>query len=241
LRRRTESLSDTAIAFCHCLSGGLGRDLLRGARSLGEANDELPAGATLDTVALSVLIWEMRSKAEAVALALDSQTKSPESAALRREMELVAQSQSAVDWLIACEKFLATDKAFRALAFDRANASRKNRANLGQPESIASKLGLEQMRQEFYTYLLFLATLDQLFCQSSDDVRWFEQNPITLVDRLAMIRARLESDTVTAWRDMNSFRVDLGLNRLPGPEKSAERFWSAHSVVAAVRAFAARG
>jgi hypothetical protein len=54
LRRRTESLSDTAIAFCQCLSGGLARDLLRTARSLGEANDELAAGATLDRVAQSV-------------------------------------------------------------------------------------------------------------------------------------------------------------------------------------------
>jgi hypothetical protein len=212
LRRRTESLSDTAIAFCHCLSGGLARDLLRSARSLGEANDELAEGATLDKVAHSVLIWEMRSKAEAVALALDSQANSPSRAGLKRELELVAQSHNAYDWIVASDKFLAIDDTFRALVFNRSSDSREYLANPSHAESITSNLGMDQMRQEFYTYLLFLATLDELFCCTHDDVKWFEQDALSVVDRLAAIRARLESDTVATWRDINSIRLDLGFN-----------------------------
>jgi hypothetical protein len=238
LRRRTNSLSDTAIAFCHCLSGGLARDLLRSARSLGEANDELPAGATLDLVAHSVLLWEMRSKAEAVTLALDSQTNSLRSAALKRELELVAQSHSAVDWIIASDKFLAIDDTFEALVFNRSGDSREKLANRSHAESITSDAGLDEMRQEFYTYLLFLATLHELFCRAYDDVKWFEQDPLSLMDRLAAVRARLESDTVTTWRDINSIRMDLGLGCVGQPGRSAERFWSANSIVAAIRALA---
>ncbi|MGP4103670.1 hypothetical protein [Nonomuraea sp. KM90] len=63
--RRVVGLTEPYVAFCHCLSGGLSRDLLRAARAVIRAAHALPA-ETLAPICLAVLKDEVRKKARAL-------------------------------------------------------------------------------------------------------------------------------------------------------------------------------
>ncbi|MEV0310818.1 hypothetical protein [Nonomuraea fuscirosea] len=65
LHRRVVGLTEPYIAFCHCLSGGLSRDLLRAARAVIRAAVALPS-PTLTSICLAILKDEMRKKAHAL-------------------------------------------------------------------------------------------------------------------------------------------------------------------------------
>ncbi|MFF0773436.1 hypothetical protein ACFYUK_31400 [Nonomuraea wenchangensis] len=65
LYRRVVGLTEPYIAFCHCLSGGLSRDLLRAARAVVRTAYALPSPA-LAPICLAVLKDEIRKKAHAL-------------------------------------------------------------------------------------------------------------------------------------------------------------------------------
>ncbi|MEU4512010.1 hypothetical protein AB0G05_21145 [Nonomuraea wenchangensis] len=65
LYRRVVGLTEPYIAFCHCLSGGLSRDLLRAARAVVRTAYALPSPA-LAPICLAVLQDEIRKKAHAL-------------------------------------------------------------------------------------------------------------------------------------------------------------------------------
>ncbi|MEV5889133.1 hypothetical protein [Nonomuraea fuscirosea] len=65
LYRRVVGLTEPYIAFCHCLSGGLSRDLLRAARAVIRTAHALPS-ESLSPICLAVLKDEVRNKAHAL-------------------------------------------------------------------------------------------------------------------------------------------------------------------------------
>ncbi|MFD1547389.1 hypothetical protein [Nonomuraea guangzhouensis] len=65
LYRRVVGLTEPYIAFCHCLSGGMSRDLLRAARAVIRAAHALPSAA-LTPICLAVLKDEVRKKSRAL-------------------------------------------------------------------------------------------------------------------------------------------------------------------------------
>ncbi|GAA3793537.1 hypothetical protein GCM10022226_11080 [Sphaerisporangium flaviroseum] len=67
LNRRVVGLTEPFVAFCHCLSGGLSRDLIRAARSVIRTGLALPDGtAALESICAEVIQEELRSKARAI-------------------------------------------------------------------------------------------------------------------------------------------------------------------------------
>ncbi|MFC4585422.1 hypothetical protein [Sphaerisporangium corydalis] len=66
LNRRVVGLAEPYIAFCHCLSGGLSRDLIRAARSVISIGRGLSDGAKLEPICAAVIREELCNKARAI-------------------------------------------------------------------------------------------------------------------------------------------------------------------------------
>lgn len=79
LNRRVLGLPEPYVAFCHCLSGGLSRDLIRAARSVIQEGNKLPDGtASLEPICAMVIREELRNKARAIVESAMKHPMSPE-------------------------------------------------------------------------------------------------------------------------------------------------------------------
>ncbi|WP_182880444.1 hypothetical protein [Microbispora sp. H10949] len=87
LYRRVVGLSEPYVAFCHCLSGGLPRDLIRAARRVIRAGRTLTDGvATLGPICVAIVREELRHKARAMLDAAAARPMTPEMLSLLHEV-----------------------------------------------------------------------------------------------------------------------------------------------------------
>ncbi|GAA4586578.1 hypothetical protein GCM10023194_33120 [Planotetraspora phitsanulokensis] len=66
LYRRVVGLTEPYVAFCHCLSGGLPRDLIRAARRVVRAGRAMPDTALLTSICGVIIREELQHKAQAI-------------------------------------------------------------------------------------------------------------------------------------------------------------------------------
>ncbi|GAA1283822.1 hypothetical protein Psi02_29700 [Planotetraspora silvatica] len=66
LYRRVVGLTEPYVAFCHCLSGGLPRDLIRAARRVVRNGHDLSEAATLARICSAIIREDLMHKAKAI-------------------------------------------------------------------------------------------------------------------------------------------------------------------------------
>jgi hypothetical protein len=214
LYRRVIGLSEPYIALCHCLSGGLARDLIRAARhviSIGETltsnspqlmdedGDYIidspgtykfvrqpppPAGPTLETVCSAVVRDELRRKIRAVAHVANNSAPS--------------QAQDLQGALYDIVRQLSPDAAAIKIVDTACQAA--------PGESAA----ITQLRVDFAAYAYYCATLQEVFTEDLTGERMMmatrtSADPGTF-DALAGARHDFTLDTQLAWRSITRFR-----------------------------------
>lgn len=181
LYRRVIGLTETYVALCHCMAGGLPRDLIRAARRIIQTANR-PAGEpeSLADTAAAVVADDIRRQAAATSAALPAVN-----ADLRRHLYEItagtATSGSALKLLDELPAVTADD-----------------------PEDAA------RIRRDFATYVYFSATLAEIFTERLDTERMIaataEDGGAGTFDALAAARYTFAQDTRLAWHSITAFR-----------------------------------
>ena len=219
LYRRVIGLTEPYVALCHCLAGGLARDLIRAARQIGRASETFAGDSgpetaepswvdadlifasrllrdtaprqtlTLSTICAAVVREEIRRKARAVARAAIS-------AAPGRGQELQDTLNHIARNLAAGEPVLTIVDVVSQPAAD-------------EPDSVAG------LRLDFAAYAYYCATLQEVFTDQLDPVRFIKAADASRAhgtfDALAEARDAFTIDTRIAWRSITRFRQTWSL------------------------------
>ena len=194
LYRRVVGLAEPYIALCHCLSGGLARDLIRAARLVVRIGQSLPEPVQLPDVCIRVVRDEIRRKAVALAKIVSSRA----SAGSQQDLLSVLHAMS--------------------------NGATEAKPTLelvdlvGKTDVLASP-EITLLRSDLAGYLYFCATLEAVFTDTLDEerMRWAtsETDHPGHLDRLARARTVFAQDTRFAWRLIDEVRAAWGLPVYP--------------------------
>lgn len=206
IERRIVGLRRPFTLLCHCLSGGLPRDLVRAARDVVTLNAERRReheGAEdleLSAVCASLVAGDVRVKADAAILACRPLPPSATLSGIRA-------------WLHEARNTAVTSRSL----LDRCQQAEERLGRLaGQPTPQEAELA-----SEFVTFCLYAATLLEFFDESSRTTAEFlaaapEVGPGTM-DQLVSARQDFAVDPKLAWAGISSFRDRFGLKRIPWP------------------------
>lgn len=198
LYRRVVGLTEPYIALCHCLSGGLPRDLIRAARQvvrIGQ-NQSQQQPARLPEVCRHLVGEETQRKARAVAKIVSSRGGADSAPDLLELLHTVTRNATHAE-----------------LSIDLIN--QVSRTEPPTPPEIAA------LRLDLAGYLYFCLTLIEVFDERLDDkrIRWAtsETDHPGHIDRLAQARSMFTEDTRFAWLMIDDIRTAWALTACPPP------------------------
>ncbi|HTW00019.1 MAG TPA: hypothetical protein VMF87_06930 [Streptosporangiaceae bacterium] len=226
LYRRVIGLTEPYVAFCHCLAGGLARDLVRAARQLGRAGEMTGGDARLaladldgvvdpDLVPAFRLLYETGPQPTPTLSGVCAAVVREE---LRRKARAVihaaasaapGQGRDLQDTLNHIGHGLAADEPAIKIV------DLVGRSAAGEPDSIAG------LRFDFAAYAYYLATLQEVFTDKLDRERFVKASDASgapgTFDALAQARDAFTIDAQLAWRSITAFRQAWTLEiRTPG-------------------------
>jgi hypothetical protein len=192
LQRRVIGMPLPFIFLCHCIAGGLARDVIRVAREVVVSNSSGPSGWALHEACRKVLEADIRAKVAASLVA-------------SRRM---AGGQN-VDELRAWLQRLQTTAIDANVLFDVCN--REGRiliAQMGNEEgpAAAPNDSPRLLAAEFLTFLLYAATLLELFDPSRSPDYYREARESGRIEQLALARQAMSVHPRTAWETLREFR-----------------------------------
>lgn len=215
LQRRAIGMSVPFLCLCHCLSGGLPRDLIRNARELLELSRAPEGSNELTNLTRTLVASELDRKRRAVAIA--------------------AAKISAEPWT---GRFLDAVQATRADVTPEAllNASYalvQDGEHDPQDEAAETHSRLALLRLELAAYHYYCATLTRFFSNDLTEARLKAAEEATgdaSIDQLARARQAFAVSPRVAWSTVSTFRgaydPTYDMNVLPlmdQPDKTAAR------------------
>jgi len=208
LDRRIIGLPLLFELLCHCLSGGLPRDLIRVARNLVELDTSLLTSADVSSVCVALVQQELAANAEAVAIVGRVDRLHPDGSSMLLWANQLAEL-AGHDLLDHCRVLLAGNW-FLGGAADTSTEMTAARAR-------SAALTLEMLALGYYC-----ATVVDFFTGKCSDEALEElstqEGSSTVVERLAKARQALAVHPAVAWNAVSSFRADYRLDQLPYPD-----------------------
>ena len=226
LSRRVTGLTEPYVALCHCLAGGLARDIIRAGRQVVHASETIAGAAgtvkaaraaddpaILKSTTAFVLLQEARGYQRPSLGAICREVVREE---LERKSQAVAQAASSVGGgqsqaLLDCLHNAARsiDRGVHGLKIVDLVA----RSAVGEPEQVA------RLRGDFAAYAYYCATIQDVFCDTLDAEQMVRATsnagePGTF-DELAAARHDFALGTQHAWQAISQFREVWGLDVLP--------------------------
>lgn len=209
LYRRVIGLTEPYVALCHCLSGGLARDLIRAARQVARAAQGLPrmAGRVPDEddegPAAFAYQW-LRQHHVRPAPTLSSVCTAVATNDLRRKLQAAARLATTTGQAWELQQTLST--AARSLEDGKPTLEIVD--ILAQP-SAGEPAPVTAMRLELAAYAYYCATLQDIFADSLDTAK--TTTAITTAspgsfDALATARLAFSLDPHLAWHAITTFR-----------------------------------
>jgi hypothetical protein len=196
LRRRVAALPVPFGCLCHCLAGGLPRDLIRACRSLYLLAPKA-AGRTLTELAMLLIEEDFGRKRHAIELS-----------AKQLDIEQVS------DFLMAMRGLEHLEPSVDLL--DRHAAVFAAGSKLSDAEPSSDERRLAGLSMEFGCYLLYCATLIAFFGDQLNEaaVRIAEQSGA--FEALAKARQMMSLDPKLSWQLCAEFRRTIGI-KSPSP------------------------
>jgi hypothetical protein len=217
LKRRTV-IPEPFIALCHCVSGGLPRDLIRTARTLYRLNAEHQLGGSLAGVTQALIGEDLLAKTAASWVELAHNEAEPEATLFKAWLKRASAEPVDGDVLYqACSDLWEQARTWnRASPNGTAEPGRSHDAAPGERERLNS-LGLE-----INAYRYLAATILQFFAsQPSDSELRTAADPTAgnaSFERLAEARLLFASGPLLAWSLVSDFRGAHAMPALPLPD-----------------------
>jgi hypothetical protein len=211
LKRRTTRIAEPFLCLCHCLSGGLPRDLIRTCRDLLDIA-ALEAVKDLLPVARLVITQECHAKARAMTTATtklsaaDSQTEF-----LSQLTELLTEQATEQSLLSRAGQLLAAADALRNQVAKMSSA--KDGSAL---EEATNLIGLADLQSEFGLYLGYVATVLEVMSYAEASGTWQQLEVDTaagrnVFDKLASTRQALAVSASVGRQRLAQLRSAQGL------------------------------
>jgi hypothetical protein len=233
LYRRVIGLSEPFVALCHCLAGGLARDLIRAARQVVRV-----AAAISQMDPASVLAQELEEYGVEDSAAYVFFQHRPEQA--KPTLATIAAAVIQDDLLRklrAVSSVIASTAPASATELHDTLYQARQTLTLGQPvlhvvdlmtaASPEEAAALTRLRTDFAAYAYYCATLQEVFTDELNrehiiSATTVPQGPGSF-DVLANARAAFSLDTLLAWRLITQFRKTWSLKtRKPGQAPAAD-------------------
>jgi hypothetical protein len=221
IKRRT-IMPDPFIALCHCISGGLPRDLIRTARTLYRLNARRNLGGSLENITRALITEDLHAKTAASWVELARLTAEPEATLFKSWFKRVTalsadgngQGHKPPDsWLVNGDALYQTSADFWTEAGKWPNASSASGPNGDGPpagtksgqNALVNSLGLE-----INAYHYLAATIVQFFgSQPSDSDLRTASAPAAgkaSFEMLAEARLLFVNSPLLAWGMISDFR-----------------------------------
>jgi hypothetical protein len=213
LYRRVIGLTEPFVALCHCLSGGLARDLIRAARQVTRAAQTLSGGPAHlpdehDEGTLSYLL-PPRDRARPAPV-LSSICTAVVTGDLRRKFRAVALAAATIGQAVELQQTLST--ATRCLQADPPTLAIVDLLSQAVPDEPGPVTAL---RLELAAYAYYCTTLQDVFGGSLDTERIAKATTSAdpgSFDALAAARLAFTLDPHIAWQSITEFRKAWALD-----------------------------
>ncbi len=207
LLKRRAVLPLPYTALCHCVSGGLPRDLIRTARTLFRLNTSPGTTDTVDALALALVVEDVRAKTAAMSVDLARIDAEPEATRFGYLLQQTEQWLEQVPATTAAAAGEALLKQCRGFWADAAQWPR-TRASDGAARAARSRLAALGLEATAYHY--FAATLLDFFCSYSTDnhlrtAARVNAGPAS-IENLARARLLFANGPLVAWELISEFR-----------------------------------
>ena len=205
----SDRISDSQVALCYCLAGGLPRDFLRLCRKLGEVNSATGVDNSLDKVMGLLLGSELSSRIDGLRFAVEDEGEAEAVAAFIAELEIVHQSIEQGRAFGLLEHFLANDASFTSLCLTPISIE-----SLDQLPQEKTRTWTCDSRRQLFTYIYFAETVREAFYSvgsSGEDHSNTAQKTIDAFEYLCAARHQMEMDPAGGWRAITSARLRFGL------------------------------
>jgi hypothetical protein len=207
LKRRTTKIPEPFLCFCHCLSGGLPRDLIRACREVLHTSKKTGL-STLPRLSEAVLSLDIKGKTQAVATALSKLNLEHNRTLFLGRLAELAIAPITADHLLHSSTDLLADAKSAATAVQAANAD----ATPGRvPQDLERLLALYR---ETAMYLYYAATLIELFGREWGEREWLGMERSGAWDEVARVRQSLALNPAVGGALLSRFRVNQKLRAL---------------------------
>jgi hypothetical protein len=229
LYRRVIGLTEPYVALCHCLAGGLARDLIRAARQVTRASAALTGGnqplpdqdeLNVDSSTEFLLLRETPAQQHPSLSTVCTAVVQEE---LRRKTRAVAHVASSIETGHAPDLQDTLHGITRYLTLD---THAIDIVDLACQPIIGQSAALTSLRLDFAAYAYYCATLQDVFTEELDTARMItatstSPDPGTF-DALAAARQAFSLDTHLAWQSITQFRQAWSLETREPPEGDDE-------------------
>ena len=220
IRGRT-IMPETFAALCHCLSGGLPRDLIRTARTLYSLNADRELDGRLDSIVRAVVESDLRAKTAAYIMELGQLHWNVAVPSVVHMLRILPdRAMKGEDLFLACAEI-------RESMGKRVNASRHgghSRNETGET-AIGARSHFGTLMTEICSYSYFAVTILQFFERQLTDKELMTAGLTQgdgSFDSLAEARLQFAQGPVLAWDIVSAFRETHGFPTLMLPEFSVE-------------------
>ena len=215
VERRIVGLRVPFILLCHCMAGGLARDVIRAARDVVTLNSERSADLTLSGVTRLLVTDDINQKAEAALVACRRVSAARGVDALLTWLHTATRTDWSADMLL--EWLQEAPRQLRPLLLAEA-LGRGRTADVSAAADIA---------REFASYCLFAATLLQYFVSErlADEFQLAVTPGVgPEIDTLVRARQDFVIDARLAWVGITQFRSACGVESPRFPQLFSVRF-----------------
>jgi hypothetical protein len=230
-----QQVSDTQVALCYCLAGGLPRDFLRFCRQLGETNLVQGGEQCLEEIMGCLLEQECKYRVDGIRLGSRSRDDGERGVAFIVELDRITAAINSRGTAISFANFFDQDRSFASAVRspDEGNTYYGHDNSIQETGAVQDINWIRDTRRQLYTYLYFIEAIRELFSKiaephnnprfrdrenSADKVEEDENGADTLIKRcedLANARNRMEIDAAAGWRAIAAARQGWGCQLQP--------------------------
>ena len=218
LYRRVIGLTEPYVALCHCLAGGLARDVIRAARQVARSAATLmPSGPSQTDSSVIESAAGTWNKPPDAGEPIDAPILSDVSAAALHDE--VSRKVRALSQVVSRINSADTDKLQDTL-YDIAVCLAANQPIIDIVDIVARQSHSEppevaRVRMDLAAYIYYCATLQEVFTEELDDACMIKATSMSSepgsFDALARARSEFTTDTLLAWNLITQSRIAWSL------------------------------
>lgn len=204
----SQVISDGQVLVCHCLSGGLPRDLLRFCRQMGDVNSQLGGNRPLTAVLEALVSADIRARIDGMRAALRSKTDIAGASSFFAELERLSDAIGTTEVFGLLIDLLKADGEFVGLS-GPADVPERDPASSADTEDSS----IRNARRQICAYTYFAEAARCMFGPEGPlarDAAAEVDHLLIPYEMLAEGRRQLELDAAGGWRRVTQAMAEAG-------------------------------